>query len=121
MVSSASIIAAAADTDLSERIVAIMTTLSVENADFAAGVFRRELVTAEFTGAASLAQLHEYARAVRDQAIRDREAAIKAAEESHPIPPSPGLNDSVITDEHLACAIRALIDSGRITLQEGRS
>lgn len=115
---SAAIIAASTDDDLTARIVAIMATLGVVTPEYDALKYRRELVIAPLNAEGStVAAVYEYAALARAQTITDRHNAVRVAEEAHPIPLTPGLNPSVVTDTHLAAAITYLITAGRINAE----
>ena len=121
MVSSLSVITASADFALSQRIVAVMATLGVENPERKASELSRELVVTPFKIGdqdSSLATVHEYATAVRAQAVTAREEAIRAAEAAHPVPPEPGADATMLTDQHIRLAIVALAAKGRLTLSD---
>lgn len=115
--SSFAIIAAAKDPDLGERITAVMASMNVQDPDYDTQKFRRCLLLAQIeTGGQSttLADVYEYGSVLRDQKIAAREQAIRDAEAANPVPPDPGKDPAVVTDEQLRLAIQALIDQDKI-------
>ena len=116
---SSAIISASSDTDLTARIIAVAATLGCVTPEYDAQKYRRELVIAPVDeSGATVAAVYEYACMARAQAIAAREAAVRAAEDAHPIPPDPGANPAAVTDTHLAAAIMHLISMGKISAQE---
>ncbi|MBK7822812.1 MAG: hypothetical protein IPJ61_17550 [Tessaracoccus sp.] len=115
MPSSHAIIAAASDKALTERVVAVATTLGCATAEHDAQRLRRELVIAELDeSGATIAAVYEYTCLAREQAMEARRAAIAAAEAAHPIPPEPGLNPAAVTDAHIASALMQLIGAEQV-------
>lgn len=113
--SSLSIIAASGDTDLLDRSAAIAASLGAYDPDNAVQALRRKLVCVPIdTEGNTAASVYEYAVAARQQQLDARAAAIKAAEDAHPLPPSPGANPAAVTDDYLRTVIQKLIDDGLI-------
>ena len=106
MPTSFAIMAATADPTLTERAVAIAATIP----DLSEQKVRsriRELVTTPLEGG-DIATVYEYAQTRRDESLRAREAAVREAEELHPIHLEPGLNPAAVTDDLIRAALTRL-------------
>ena len=107
MPTSFAIMAATADPTLTERAVAIAATIP----DLSEQKVRsriRELVTTPLEGGTDIATVYEYAQTLRDESLRAREAAVREAEDSHPIHLEPGLNPAAVTDDLIRAALTRL-------------
>lgn len=93
---SAALIAAFADNDLYERIVALGATLKLTPQQIADARWKLVIAPAAATGTDTIASVYAYALDVRNQAV----AAL---------PPMPGKNPAAVTDDQILHALAATI------------
>ena len=93
--SSAALIAAAADTDLTARLIARGAALGLSQGSIEIAIRRLAAAPVDGTGSNTIASVYEYAAATRDQAV----AAL---------PPAPGKNPAAVTDDYLDYALRSV-------------
>lgn len=94
---SAALIAAYADNDLYERIVALAATLGITPDQVADKRWAMVIAAANDGGTDTITSVYAYAMDVRAQAV----AAL---------PPLPGINPSAVTDEHILYALGKVFD-----------
>lgn len=95
-VPSAALIAAFADNDLYERMVALGATLKMTPQQIADARWQLVIAPAAATGTDTIASVYAYAMDVRNQAV----AAL---------PPLPGANPAAVTDDQILYALGATI------------
>ncbi|MBN9607864.1 MAG: hypothetical protein BGO26_06770 [Actinobacteria bacterium 69-20] len=92
---SAALIAAFADNDLYERIVALAATVGVTPDQVAQARWQMVIAAANDSGTDTIASVYDYAMETRAQAV----AAL---------PPAPGINPGAVTDAHILHALGAV-------------